>query len=154
MNLNLDQSNPMGQQSNPLASSQMGQCEMGSQGPGYVYDPEGEGPPSFPDVPELLDNVSKILTYMCEPEMVELKKKSKEEYTLHMEQQFPDFSFRYYTLFLKLMSGEDITPLMYMLAMIEKVKSGELLMEDAEKAVGEGLARQYILPKLSNPNGQ
>ena len=140
-----------------LKDGTFGQGEIGSQGPGFVYDPQGIDPygsetPCFPDVGKLLDDVNSILECMCTSEMMELKKKDKNEFQTKMEQQFPDFSFRYYTLFLKLLSGEDITPLMSMLATIEKIKSGSLSMEEAEQGIGESLARKYVLPKLNKSN--
>jgi hypothetical protein len=122
---------------------------LGSQGPGYVYDPEGgEGPPNFPDVPQLLDDVYKILKHIDNPDLKALKIADKQAYQDLVEKDFPDFSFRYYNLFIKLLSGDDITPLLAMLVAIEKVKSGELTMEEAEKGIGEGLAKKYVLPKL------
>lgn len=126
---------------------------LGSQGPGYVYDMDNsDEPPSFPDVPELLDNVNNVLEYMCTSEVKELRKGDKECFQAHMEQRFPDFSFKHYNLFVKLLSGEDISPLLTMLGVIQKVKSGELSMEDAERYVGEGLAKKYVLPKLDKKN--
>ena len=134
---------------NQLNQGSYGQGDIGSQGPGYVYDPQGSEAPSFPNVPQLLDDVSSILQCMCTPEMVELKKKDKNQFQIQMEQQFPDFSVRYYTLFLKLLSGDDISPLMTMLVAIEKVNSGKLTAEEAEQGIGESLARKYVLPKLN-----
>lgn len=124
---------------------------IGEKGPGYVYDVEREDEPvSFPDVPQLLEDIISILEFINKPEMKELKQKNEPEFQLYMEQQFPDFSFRNYSLFLKLLSGEDITPLLGMLAAIEKIKSGQLTLEEAEKSVGEQLAQKYVYPQLKN----
>lgn len=124
--------------------------QLGSQGPGYVYDPSDiDGSPSFPDVPQLLDNVNDILEYMCTPDMQKLRKDDKEGFQIHMEQAYPDFSFRYYNLFVMLLSGQDISPLLTMLGAIERVKTGDITMEAAEQYVGTALANKYVFPKLN-----
>lgn len=114
-----------------------------------VYDvPEGE--PSIenlPDVPELLKKVTEILEYMCTDDMIALKSTDSGEFNKHMEEKFSVFSNRYYSIFYKLLSGEDLTPLFSMLAAIEKIKKGEVSMENAEKELGKELAKKYIHEK-------
>lgn len=122
--------------------------QLGSQGPGYVYDVEG-GDVSLPDTEQLLDSVIEIMECMDTSEMKQLKDTDEAEYKLEMEKRFPQFSFRYYSIFQKVISGDDITPLMGMLAQIEKVKRGELTIDEAEKYVGESLAKKYVYPKLN-----
>jgi hypothetical protein len=124
---------------------------IGSAGPGFVYDIEGErsSQSELPNVHDLLNDVIKILEYMNTPEMQNLKKTEEAQYKLLMEQKFPEFSFRYYSLFQKLITGEDITPLLGMFAQIEKVKTGKITLDEAEKKVGESLATQYVYPSLN-----
>lgn len=113
-------------------------------GPGYVYDIEGDGEFNLPNVPELLDNIIKVLTCMNTKEMKELKRIDEAKYTEAMEMKFPDFSFRYYGVFLKVISGEDITILLEMIRQIERAKSGKVKIEDVEKEVGKRLADKFV----------
>jgi hypothetical protein len=114
-----------------------------------VYDvPEGEANiENLPDVKILLKKVTEILEYMCTDEMIALKNEDTGEYNKQMEEKFSVFSNRYYSIFHKLLSGEDLTPLFSMLAAIEKVKNGEVTMETAEKQLGNILAKKYIHEK-------
>ena len=114
---------------------------------GLVYDPSG-GEVNLPNVDRMLDDIYKVLEASLTEEMVQLKKTDDAEYKAQMEEKFPQFAFRYYAIFLKLLSGEDITPLLEMLVQIEKVQSGEKTIEQAEKELGEQLAEQYIYPKV------
>jgi len=121
--------------------------------PWFVYDVD-DGDANLPDVPVLLNRVIEILKFMSTDEMIELKANDEPEYIIVMENKFESFADRYYALFRKIISGEDLTPLMNMLAAIESVKDGKETIEDAEKRLGEDLAEQYIYPKIGgNPNG-
>ena len=102
---------------------------------------------NFPNVPNLLDEIANILEYMCKDDMIDLKTKNPNEFENHMEEKFSTFSFKYYAVFQKLLSGEDLGPLFSMLAAIEKIKNGNVSLEDAEKGLGEELAKKYIHPK-------
>ena len=119
----------------------------------FVYDPSGglEGlpAPNLPDVGDVLSNVEAVLEYMCNDELIELKNKDEDEFDRHMEEKFPAFSFRYYALFKKIISGEDITPLFSMLGGIERIKKGDITIEEVEKDLGEELAEEYIYPHLN-----
>jgi hypothetical protein len=122
------------------------------QEPGFVYDPSSAEPVSadnLPDAPELIDKVIEILTVMTEPEMKDLMKENFQEYESAMERRFPEFADRYYSMFKKVISGEDLTKLMYMLNIIGRVKKGYITMEDAEKRVGNMLADEYLNPLFS-----
>ena len=117
--------------------------------PGYLIDDENETDlTSFPDIDEFLDKVVVILEKMVTGDMIELKKNNHSEYVMNMEKEFPEFSVRYYSLFMKIISGDDITPLMSMLYAIDQVKKGNLSLEDAEKQVGNDLACKYIYPNF------
>lgn len=124
-----------------------------NQGPGFMYDPTGnfenEDKPNLADTGRVLNGVQAILEYMCTDEVIELRNKDEVEYEKHMEEKFEDFCDRFYSIFKKVLSGEDITPLMGMLAEIEKVKRGDKTLEEAEQFVGEQLAQKYIYPKIN-----
>jgi hypothetical protein len=124
--------------------------ETGQQG--FVYDPTGgldndEPVVNLVDVGDILGNVEKILEYMCRDEIIALKNQEDGEYGHHMEEQFPEFSFRYYTLFQTIINGEDLANLFSMLGAIERIKQGKISIEDAEKNLGNQLASQYVKNK-------
>jgi len=118
------------------------------KGPGYVYNVDG-GSPNIPDVNKLLDQILEIIDYMSNDEMLKLRKEDNEKFMDHMEKKYFDFSLRYYAVFMKLLSGEDIMPLFRMLAELDNVKSGKKSLENVEKELGEELANTYIYPKLN-----
>jgi hypothetical protein len=109
-----------------------------------VYDPYENSTPSLPDVPTVLGQVEDILKYMVTDDMMKLRKDNFEEFEQHMEQKFSEFSDRYYALFQKLLSGEDISPLMDMFATIEKIKSGKVTMEKGEEQLGKKLYDKFV----------
>lgn len=117
-------------------------------GPGYLYDVDS-GDVNLPDVKLFLDQVIEVMECMNQQEMVDLQNKDEEEYKAEMEKRFPQFSFRYYAIFQKIISGDDITPLIEMLAQIERVKCGEIDIEEAEKNIGQSLANKYVYPTFN-----
>ena len=128
---------------------------------GIVFDPSGGlengvAPINLPNVNEILDKIVEILEYMGKDEIIKLKQEDDGEYSKHMEEKFPAFSFRYFSLFQKVISGDNLTHLFSMLGAIERIKKGELTAEEAEKNLGEELAEEYIYPNVpgSKPNGQ
>lgn len=115
-----------------------------------IYDPFNENaPPNLPNVPELLDKIIEILEYTSQNDMQKMRTNDPTGYELHMESKYEEFADRYYGLFRKVISGEDITPLLSMLGAIEKIKTGELTMETAEAQLGDELAEKFVYPKLS-----
>jgi len=127
---------------------------------GIVYDPSHgienvEDPvANLPDTGVILKNVGDILEYMCKDEIVKMQKEDVDEYTKHMEGQFPDFSFKYYSLFRQVIEGEDLTHLFSMLGAIDRVKNGELTLDEAEKNLGNELGDQYIPEELRNTSDE
>lgn len=119
-----------------------------SGGNKLVYNPDGGGV-NLANVDYILDNVTEILEYMTNDEVIQQKNEDYEEYESMMEEKFPDFSFKYFAVFKKVITGEDITPLFKMLAAIESVQQGTESLDAAEKRLGEDLAEQYIYPKLN-----
>ncbi len=122
--------------------------EQMKEKPGYVYDIENETP-NMCNVPTMLDNIADVLEYMCEDEVQELKKKDNAEYTAHMEAKFPKFSDEYFSVFQKIITGDDLTPMFGMLSMIERIQNDEVSFDDGEKMVGEQLANQYVMPAIN-----
>ena len=122
----------------------------GTVAPGFVYDPYREPAENeevnLVDTGSILNNVQDLLEYMCADEMKELKEKSPVEYEEHLEQKFESFCNRHYKLFKLILEGGDISPLMGMLAQIEKVKKGQLTFEEANAQVLSGLASKYNVP--------
>ena len=114
---------------------------------GMVYNP-GEGEVNLVNVDEMLSKVAKILEVMCEDEMILLKETDYPKYEEKMEERFEEFAFRYFAIFKKVISGEDITPLFRMLTEIDKIHRGDKEIEQVEKELGEELANQYIYPKV------
>jgi len=119
---------------------------------GIVYDPtgglDGEKPViNLVDPGDVLANVEQILEYMCKDEIIAMKKTDEGEYLQHMEEKFPAFSFRYYTLFQTIINGEDISHLFSMLGAIERIKQGDISLEQAEKDLGNQLASRYVTQK-------
>jgi hypothetical protein len=113
----------------------------------YVYDIEAGrdmGIVNLPDVNQLLANVIEILEYSNSGEMVNLRKTNKGEYHKAMERKFPQFSDRYFALFQQILSGEDLSPLLMMLAKVESIKSGSKTIDQAEKEIGEVLVDKYV----------
>ena len=135
--------------------------EQGKQG--IVFDPSGglEGgvaPVNLPDVGEILDKIQEILEYMCTDEIINLKDNDNHndndndngEYVRHMESIFPAFSCNYYSLFQKIISGDDLNHLFSMLGAIERIKDGEITVDEVEKNLGEELAEEYVYPHIAN----
>src|SRR5437868_2663686 len=115
---------------------------------GIIYDPIGTKMASIQDLPDsnyILDNVIKILEYMNEDEIVKLKEKDQLLYEEKLENQFNEFSEKFYGIFRMIISNEDISPLFKMLSKIDKVKNGKISLENAEKDVGKYLTK--FLPK-------
>jgi hypothetical protein len=56
----------------------------------------------------------------------------------------PEMVHSYPELFRKLMSGEEITPLLGMIALLDKIGSGEVSHHGASVAVGRALAERYM----------
>jgi hypothetical protein len=128
-----------------------------NQGSGkkLVYDPTGgadENTVNLPNVDDLLGRIQEILEYMCTDDVVKLKNTNYQDYEEHMEEKFESFSMRYFALFKKLLSGEDLTHLFNMIAGIERINRGDETIEEVEKRLGEDLAEEYIYPKINDEN--
>lgn len=103
-----------------------------------------------PDLKHLTENLVKILAEINSEEMIQLFDTDKELFKEKMEQKFPEFSNRYYSLFQQLLEKDmdNIGKLIMMLTNLHKVEHGELTMDDAFNNVRESLSEDYIYPKF------
>jgi len=130
--------------------------EIRAQG-GIIYDPakwgkDGSDTNNFIDAAKLSDQIIDIYTYMLQDSTKLLRKQmNNDAFEDHMTAIYKEFSNAYYALFKKIISGEDIGPLMMMLREIDKCNNGKSSTHDAEKNVGKSLKNKY-LPNLENNN--
>jgi hypothetical protein len=122
-------------------------------GDSIIYDPsENDRLEELPDVGLLLDSVISLMTYLDIPEMKLLRETNEDLLEEHLEDKFPEFVERYYSIFKMILSGDDLTPLFEMMKVINNVNRGRRSIEDGEKRVGKYLSK--FLPedivKLSN----
>ena len=110
-------------------------------------DEKAPDPSELPNANSVLDDVILILECMATDEMKNLKNTNINVFEQVMEDRFQDFSFKYYSIFRMILSGEDITPLFMMLDAINDVNSGKKNFEEAERRVGMHL-NKFIPPEL------
>ena len=113
------------------------------------YEDPNDNPVNLPDVDVLMDQITQILECMVTDEMKQLKKTDVAVYEEQLELKFQSFADKYYAVFKKIISGEDITPLFKMLASIESVQKGQALIEEVETKLGTELAEKYVFPVLN-----
>lgn len=121
------------------------------------YEP-GDNEFNVQDPNEIFLGVMEILEYMKTPEIVKMcidykkedepesKKEKENKYREKIAIKFPVFSEKYFATFDKVVSGEDVTPLLYMLKLMSMVKKGNITPEDAESKIGHYLGKRYNLP--------
>src|SRR3989304_8874695 len=106
-----------------------------------IYDPIGN--PSLPDIQYLLKKIIEVMSYMCEDSVNKLKINDYQSYLKHLEFKFSDFCDDYYAVFQKLISGDDIYPLIMMIEKLIDIKNNRSNFEDAEKFVGTFLSDSF-----------
>jgi hypothetical protein len=107
-----------------------------------IYDPSsGEVPAVLPNVESILDEIIKILECMNTEEMQVIKSTNEPLFNQLMEDKFPQFVERYYSIFKKVLSGEDLNPLFKMLDVIGNINTGQTSFETGEKTVGSYLTK-------------
>lgn len=104
-------------------------------------------PSELPDPIDIAIEVEKIIERISSDEMILLEQKDKEEYGNKLEEEFPEFSKKYFSLFLTIISREDISNLTDMLLQLDQIKNHGKSYKDAEKELGENLSKQYIKEK-------
>jgi hypothetical protein len=97
----------------------------------------------LPDPKNIVDQVAKILKRSKHPDIQALKEHFG-NYSNKLEEEFPEFSDNYPTLFKKIIKGEDISRLAQYLHMIQKMRTKKVSVEKGEKELGESLADTYI----------
>ena len=102
------------------------------------------------NVDYILDTVVSIMEKMLEEDIQKLKDEDNNKFIQKLEDEFPDFCDKYYSLFRTVIDGNDLTNLYKMLEMIVKVQDKNISIETAEKQLGEELAEEYLYPNLSN----
>jgi len=93
-------------------------------------------PVSLPDVPSILVQIRELLEFLNTDEMIKMKnEKKQEEYEAYIEDKYPNFTLRYYSVYKMLLSGKDLTMLWKMLASIIAVQEGKTTIEKVEKKI-------------------
>jgi len=119
---------------------------------GTIYDVESE-PLNLPNAKSLSDELIQILEFMDTNEMALLKKTDNTAFNQAIEDKFPTFALKYYSILQKIINGEDITPLFEMIKVIDTVNYGNKSAEDGEKDVGKYLTKflpEGLLEKLES----
>lgn len=119
---------------------------------GTIYDVDSE-PLNLPNANLLSDDIIALLEFMNTDEMVLLKQTDKQAFEQTIEDKFPTFALKYYSILQKIINGEDITPLFQMIKVIDTVNIGNKSAEDGEKDVGKYLTKflpDGLLEKLES----
>lgn len=103
-------------------------------------------PDKLPDTKEIIDIVASIRVKLNDEKMIELKKKDKNKHLYLFQKEFNDFYDTYPSLFDQVYNNNDLEMLAKMLDAIEKIKTRSISIKNAEKQLGEDLAKKY-LPK-------
>ena len=108
-----------------------------------LFGPISELDPDL-NISDVLTNVASILETVSTDEMLDLKKKDFHKYQNEVEKKYPEFSKRYYGIFMKLVNHEDISPLMIMLSIMSKIKAGKITYKEGEIEMGKVLGKRFI----------
>lgn len=66
-----------------------------------------------------------------------------------LKTNFPEYAERYPELFKKIVTKQDLTPLNTMLAMLDKMASGNISQHEASIIVGQRLVDRFVKPQLN-----
>lgn len=105
---------------------------------------------NLPNVEIIAGDVEKILEFMCNDDVYQMKNQNYDDYREMMKSKFKSFEEKYSRLFELIIRGDDITILFDMLGKIQKVKDNSITMKQAESELGESLAENYVYPNLSH----
>lgn len=97
---------------------------------------------------DITNRIVEILEYMNTDYITQLRKQDQVLYERTIENQFPDFTEKYYSVLKLLMSGDDITRLMEMLSQLEKVEKNEKSRDDVINQIREELNNEYVYKVL------
>ena len=104
-------------------------------------------PLNISNIDDLLDQIIKFMEYINRDDVVAYKKKfTATEYEDYLMSKFPKFTGRYYFLFRKLISGEDISMLFKMLTTMKKIEKSPTKANKEEKEFLTLLDDTYDIP--------
>lgn len=114
-----------------------------------VYDPTGGSSGDFNkmslnEINKLIDSVTNLVEATKKQDMIKLKKENYNEYENKLSALEPNFSETNYTLFKKIIDGEDISVFFQMIEYLLKINSGKISVEDAENNLGKTLSKKFI----------
>lgn len=103
----------------------------------------------LPDPSEVADWIIKILNRMLDPEMLQLRDEDKIKFTRKLDNEFREFSDRYYGLFDMTINMEDPDMLITFIEQLHKVKMGQLSFDDATAGFIDDLDEKHLYPSFS-----
>ncbi len=101
---------------------------------------------NIPNIKELTFHIVKILEYMNRDDMKSLKIANKDEYEKRIENTFPVFTDKFYSIYKILLSGSDIGTLLEMLRQLDKVKDNKIEFQAARNKISTIVNKKYIDP--------
>lgn len=111
-------------------------------------------PTSIPDPAPILDEIIKILEFMDQTDIQIMRKTEVAQFHALMEEKFSDFADKYYSVFMMVLSGEDLTPLFKMMEIMAEMNSGTKSIKKGEEDVGYYLTKFLPDSLLGSENKQ
>jgi len=104
------------------------------------------------DIKSIKENVIMITKFMLIPEIKLLASTNQDLYKEKMKSIFTSFELNYPSLFDIIISGDDLTPLDFILSTMEKINNGDTDKDKGEMSIGDHLATKYVKidPKKMN----
>jgi hypothetical protein len=96
------------------------------------------------DIKSIKDNIAMIQKIMLVPDIKLLSSTNQDLYKEKMKSIFTSFELNYPSLFELVISGDDLTPLEFMLSTMEKINNGETDKDKGEMSIGEHLSSKYV----------
>lgn len=111
----------------------------------YVFDP-GMGTSSIlslPVIEKLIDSVQEVHNYVSTKQMKSLKRSNIQDYRYRVYYKYKNFAEQYPVLFNAIVEENDITPFYQMMDQMISVNLSMKSNEEAERSVGDYLAKKY-----------
>ena len=96
------------------------------------------------DIKSIKENITMIQKFMLIPEIKLLASTDQDSYKEKMKSIFTSFELNYPSLFELIISGDDLTPLDFMLSTMQKINNGETDKDRGEMSIGDHLATKYV----------
>jgi hypothetical protein len=96
------------------------------------------------NIKSIKNNITMIQKFMLIPDIKLLASTNQDLYKEKMKSIFTSFELNYPSLFELVISGDDLTPLEYMLSTMEKINNGETDKDRGEMSIGDHLATKYV----------